>query len=74
MALAQPATSRDIPFDLLPSGHILVKATVKAYRAVLFFDHRAGITVIPKTFDKLSQTTKEMVVMPVSGLPANGWT
>lgn len=60
MALAQPATSCDIPFDLLPSGHILVKATVSGRQGSFIFDTGAGITVFTKNFfDKLSQTTKE---------------
>lgn len=43
-----------VPFELLPSGHIVVKATVEGVTGNFIFDTGAGLTVFTKTFfDKL---------------------
>lgn len=49
-----------IPFTLLPSGHILVKATIAGVEGNFVFDTGAGITAITKSyFDKLKGAEKE---------------
>jgi hypothetical protein len=49
----------NIPFELLPSGHILVKAKVDNVEGNFIFDTGAGITVFTRSFfQKLTDTTK----------------
>ncbi|MET0465957.1 MAG: retropepsin-like aspartic protease [Chitinophagaceae bacterium] len=58
-ALSQSNLKNEIPFDLLPSGHILVKAKVEGIEGSFIFDTGAGITVFTKSFfQKLRDTTK----------------
>jgi len=50
----------EIPFQLLPSGHLLVKASVEGIEGNFIFDTGAGITVFVKQFsDKLKALKKE---------------
>lgn len=59
-AFAQPVAGKDIPFELLPSGHILVKASVSGIEGNFIFDTGAGMTVFTKTFfGKLPRTIPE---------------
>ncbi|ACU62787.1 retropepsin-like aspartic protease [Chitinophaga pinensis] len=59
-ALFSQSAKNEIPFSLLPSGHILVKAKVDGLDGNFIFDTGAGITVFTKTFfDKLKQVTRE---------------
>jgi Aspartyl protease len=56
----QSTNKSEIPFELLPSGHILVKATIDNVEGSFIFDTGAGITVFTKTFfKKLVHTTLE---------------
>src|SRR5690606_22184391 len=49
-----------IPFQLLESGHILVKAKVDGVEGNFLFDTGAGLTVLTKTFfDKLPHSEKK---------------
>lgn len=61
LTAAQAQTSRnEIPFQVLPSGHILLKAKVEGVEGNFIFDTGAGLTVFTKTFfDKLKNVTKE---------------
>jgi hypothetical protein len=46
-----------IPFQLLPSGHILVPASIDGITGSFIFDTGAGLTVLTKKFfDRLKQT------------------
>ena len=59
-SFCQSANQDEIPFELLPSGHILVKAKVDNVQGNFIFDTGAGITVFTKTFfKKLTHTTLE---------------
>ncbi|MBV7530847.1 retropepsin-like aspartic protease [Chitinophaga sp. sic0106] len=58
-AYAQKAKN-EIPFELLPSGHILVKANIDGVEGKFIFDTGAGLTLFTKTFaDKLPHLVKE---------------
>lgn len=60
LAFSQSATSNEIPFQLLGSGHLLVKAKADGVEGNFIFDTGAGITVFTKTyFDKLKHVTPE---------------
>lgn len=50
--LCQPSHKDEIPFELLPSGHILVKATVDNVEGRFIFDTGAGMTVFTDEFFK----------------------
>lgn len=51
---SQSASSREIPFQLLESGHIRVKATIDGIEGNFIFDTGAGLIVFTKQFfDKL---------------------
>lgn len=59
LAKAAPAAN-EIPFQLLESGHLLVKAKVDGVEGNFIFDTGAGLTVFTKTFfDKLKYSRKE---------------
>ncbi|UYQ94452.1 hypothetical protein MKQ68_05030 [Chitinophaga horti] len=59
-AYAQPTAKNEIPFQLLPSGHLLVSASVAGVEGKFIFDTGAGLTVFVKTyFDKLPDVIKE---------------
>lgn len=59
-AFAQTQSKTDIPFELLPSGHILVKAEVDGVQGSFIFDTGAGLTVFTKEFfHKLPHAVKE---------------
>ncbi|MDR6339529.1 hypothetical protein HNQ91_002580 [Filimonas zeae] len=49
-ANAQQTPVSEIPFELLPSGHLLVKATVNGITGSFLFDTGAGITLFTKSF------------------------
>ena len=56
----QSANQDEIPFELLPSGHILVKAKVDNVQGNFIFDTGAGVTTFTKAFfKKLVHTTLE---------------
>lgn len=66
LALCIPVVSfsqsqkNEIPFTLLESGHILVKAKIDGVEGNFIFDTGAGLTVFVKSFfEKLKQVTKE---------------
>ncbi len=53
-------SANEIPFQLMPSGHILVKAKVDGVEGNFIFDTGAGLTAFTKTFfDKLKHVTRE---------------
>ncbi|MFT3824027.1 MAG: aspartyl protease family protein [Chitinophagaceae bacterium] len=57
--LAQTSSKNEIPFQLLPSGHILVKAKVEGVEGSFIFDTGGGITLFTKTFfSKLKDTLR----------------
>lgn len=57
---AQTQSKTGIPFELLPSGHILVKAEVDGVQGSFIFDTGAGLTVFTKAFfHKLPHVVKE---------------
>ncbi|MCG2615961.1 retroviral-like aspartic protease family protein [Terrimonas sp. NA20] len=57
---SQINSKNEIPFDLLPSGHILVKAKVDGVEGSFIFDTGAGLTVFTKSFfQKLKDTVKQ---------------
>jgi hypothetical protein len=59
-SFCQSVNKDEIPFELLPSGHILVKAKVDNVQGNFIFDTGAGVTVFTKTFfKKLVHTTLE---------------
>lgn len=59
-SFCQSANQDEIPFELLPSGHILVKAKVDNVQGNFIFDTGAGVTTFTKTFfKKLTHTTLE---------------
>ncbi|MBB6109814.1 Aspartyl protease [Mucilaginibacter lappiensis] len=59
-SFCQSVNKDEIPFELLPSGHILVKAKIDNVQGNFIFDTGAGITVFTKTFfKKLVHTTLE---------------
>ncbi|MBW8682980.1 retropepsin-like aspartic protease [Chitinophaga rhizophila] len=59
LLFAQSAKN-DIPFTLLESGHLLVKARVDGVDGNFIFDTGAGLTVFTKPFfEKLKQVKKE---------------
>jgi len=49
-SFCQPTGKDEIPFELLPSGHILVKAKIDSVEGSFIFDTGAGITVFTKKF------------------------
>ncbi|MCK7554149.1 aspartyl protease family protein [Chitinophaga sedimenti] len=50
----------NIPFELLPSGHLLVKAKADGVEGNFIFDTGGGLTVFTKVFfDKLRQVKKQ---------------
>jgi hypothetical protein len=51
-SFCQSANKDEIPFELLPSGHILVKAKIDNVEGSFIFDTGAGITVVTKAFFK----------------------
>ncbi|RAJ08308.1 aspartyl protease [Chitinophaga skermanii] len=52
--------SKSIPFELLPSGHLLVKATIDGVQGNFVFDTGGGITFFTKAFfNKLKNVQKE---------------
>jgi len=60
LAASGQSASPAIPFQLLGSGHILVKATVDGVEGNFLFDTGAGLTVLTKTFfDKLPHAEKK---------------
>ncbi len=60
LCFSQTNLKNEIPFDLLPSGHILIKAKVDNVEGNFIFDTGAGITVLTKSFfQKLKDTTKQ---------------
>lgn len=57
---SQVNTSTETPFQLLPSGHILVKASVGGVEGNFIFDTGAGITAFTRIFfQKLTHTEKQ---------------
>lgn len=57
---SQTTNKNEIPFELLPSGHILVKAKVEGIQGNFIFDTGAGITMFTKSFfSKLKDTLRE---------------
>lgn len=59
-AFSQISRQNEIPFDLLPSGHLLVKAQVDGITGNFIFDTGGGITVFTKSFfSKLTHTSAE---------------
>ncbi|WP_293303999.1 retropepsin-like aspartic protease [Pedobacter sp. UBA5917] len=60
ISFSQSTNKNEIPFELLPSGHILVKARVDQVQGSFIFDTGAGLTVFTrKFFDQLKHTKKE---------------
>lgn len=60
VSFSQSTNKNEIPFELLPSGHILVKAKVDQLQGSFIFDTGAGLTVFTKKFfDQLKHTKKE---------------
>jgi len=60
LSFSQSVASNEIPFQLLGSGHLLVKAKADGIEGNFIFDTGAGITVFTKTyFDKLQHVTRE---------------
>jgi hypothetical protein len=60
MVFSQTNLKNEVPFDLLPTGHILVKAKVDGIEGSFIFDTGAGITVFTKSFfQKLTDTSKQ---------------
>jgi hypothetical protein len=56
-AFSQANAQNEIPFELLPSGHIQVKAKVDGVVGNFIFDTGAGLTVFTRAFfDKLQHT------------------
>ncbi|TWF41729.1 aspartyl protease [Chitinophaga polysaccharea] len=56
----QQPVKDEIPFNLLPSGHILVKATIDNVPGNFIFDTGAGISLFTKQFfEKLKDTLRE---------------
>jgi hypothetical protein len=51
-SLCQSVRKDEIPFELLPSGHILVKAKIDNVQGSFIFDTGAGITVFTREFFK----------------------
>jgi len=59
-AFSQTTSKNEIPFELLPSGHILVKAKIDGIQGNFIFDTGAGITMFTKSFfSKLKDTLRE---------------
>lgn len=57
---SQSIGKNEIPFELLPSGHLLVKTRVDGVTGSFIFDTGAGITLFTKDFfHKLTHTAKE---------------
>jgi len=59
-ALSQRVNNNEVPFELLPSGHILLNATVDGVAGRFIFDTGAGLTAFTKTFfEKLKHVVPE---------------
>ncbi|WP_109699373.1 aspartyl protease family protein [Chitinophaga deserti] len=57
---AQSSAQNELPFQVMESGHILVKAKVDGVEGSFIFDTGAGLTVFTKTFfGKLQHVKKE---------------
>jgi hypothetical protein len=57
---SQTINKNEIPFELLPSGHLLVKAKIDGVQGSFVFDTGAGITMFTKSFfSKLKDTLRE---------------
>ncbi|PZR23036.1 MAG: hypothetical protein DI535_24870 [Citrobacter freundii] len=58
--LSQTNSQTETPFQLLPSGHILVKASIEGIEGSFIFDTGAGLTAFTKAFfQKLTHTEKQ---------------
>jgi Aspartyl protease len=58
-AFSKTEAKNEIPFEVLESGHILVKATIDGVEGHFIFDTGAGITVFTKAFfSKLTHTAE----------------
>ena len=60
-SFCQPINKNEIPFELLPSGHILVKAKIDNVQGSFIFDTGAGITTVftKKFFKQISHAKLE---------------
>jgi len=57
---SQSVSKDEIPFQLLPSGHLLVKAKIDDVQGSFIFDTGAGVTAFTrKFFDQLKHAKKE---------------
>ncbi|WP_316828986.1 retropepsin-like aspartic protease [Pedobacter miscanthi] len=60
IGFSQSVNKDEIPFELLPSGHILVKAKIDNVQGNFIFDTGAGVTAFTKKFfDQLKHAKKE---------------
>lgn len=60
VTFSQSPAHQEIPFEPLPSGHMLVKAKVAGVEGRFIFDTDGGITAFTKPFlTKLPNTTAE---------------
>lgn len=57
ISFSQSNANNEIPFELLPSGHILVKAKIEGVQGSFIFDTGSGLTIFTKSFfNKLKDT------------------